>query len=104
MTPMKPADVDCLGMLISTFVRGRCLHRLLRDANSTGIPEMRELREKQLRQNTCIMPTYAPVCDSPAIGLVGEFESRGVANTEKVPFLLLFTYATVPYRNVRALR
>ena len=47
---------------------------------------------------------YAPVCDSPAIGLVGELESRGVANTEKVPFLLLFAYATVPYRNVRALR
>jgi hypothetical protein len=39
----------------------------------------------------CIIPTYTPVCDSPAIGLVGEDESRGVANTENVPFLLLFT-------------
>ncbi len=62
------------------------------------------LRLKQSHQNTCIIPTYAPVCDSPAIGLVGELESRGVANTEKVPLRLLFTYATVPYRNVRALR
>ena len=42
-------------------------------------------------QNVCIIPTYAPVCDSPAIGLVGKDESRGVANTENVPVLLLFT-------------
>jgi hypothetical protein len=44
-----------------------------------------------LLQKTCIIPTYAPVCDSPTFGLVGELESRGVANTEKLPFLLLST-------------
>jgi len=38
-----------------------------------------------------IIPRYTPVCDSPAIGLVAEDESRGVANTENVPFLLSFT-------------
>lgn len=47
-------------------------------------------RKKQSCQNTCITPMYAPVWDSPANGFVGELESRGVAKTEKLPFLLLF--------------
>lgn len=47
-------------------------------------------------QNVCIIPTYAPVCDSPVIGLVPDVASRGVASSEKFEFPPLRTYATVP--------
>lgn len=37
-------------------------------------------------QNVCIIPTYAPVCDSPVIGLVPDVASRGDAISEKFEF------------------
>jgi hypothetical protein len=37
-----------------------------------------------------------PLYDSAAIGFVAGDESLAVANTENVPFLLLFTYAMIP--------
>jgi hypothetical protein len=44
-----------------------------------------------VHQKLCMMPTYAPVCDSPGIGLVPGCASRGVANTEKFEFAALRT-------------
>jgi hypothetical protein len=57
------------------------------------VGEWAEYLNRFTHQKMCMRPTYAPVCDSPASGLVLVLASelRGVANTENVPFALLRT-------------
>jgi hypothetical protein len=73
-------------MMIATLVSG---YRM----PSVPTPNSRAGAREKAYQKVRIIPLKLSARDSPTTGLAAEDASRGVANIENVPLLLLFTQA-----------